>query len=80
MALMSYMSALAYDHEWTDANGTLWTFKISGSNATLFNIYYEDDGDYKPCISGTIPQNLIIPSVDSILSSIVTVSVFVILL
>jgi len=62
MALMSYMSALAYDHEWTDANGTLWTFNISGSNATLFNLYYEDDGDYKPCISGTIPQNLIIPS------------------
>lgn len=64
MVLMSYMSesALAYDHGWTDANGTLWTFNISGSNATLFNIYYEDDGDYKPCIGGTIPQNLIIPS------------------
>ena len=64
MALMSYMSesALAYEHIWSDANGIPWTFNISGSNATLFGIYYEEDCEYAPCIRGTIPQNLIIPS------------------
>ena len=64
LSLISCMSesALAYQHGWTDANGTFWTFNISGSNATLFGNYDNEDGEYTPCISGTIPQNLIIPS------------------
>ena len=43
--------------EWTDANGTVWSFSISGNNATLYN-----NQDYKACIRGIIPQNLTIPS------------------
>ena len=39
--------------EWTDANGTVWKFTTNGSNATLWG---------SPCISGTIPTNLAIPS------------------
>ncbi len=42
--------------EWTDANGTVWKFSTSGSNATL------SGSSFTPCISGTIPTNLTIPS------------------
>lgn len=43
--------------EWTDTNGTVWKFTTNGSNATLI------DGLYgMPCISGTIPTTLTIPS------------------
>ncbi len=43
--------------EWTDANGTVWKFTTSGSNATLYG------STSTPCISGTIPTNLVIPSI-----------------
>lgn len=45
---------------WTDANGTTWTFTTSGSNATLKKM---TNGEYVSCISGTIPNDLVIPSV-----------------
>ena len=35
---------------WTDANGTAWNFSTSGENATVTGI------------SGTIPNELMIPS------------------
>ena len=54
LALLISITASAY--EWTDANGTVWSFTTSGSNATLYNGYNT------PCISGTIPSDLIIPS------------------
>lgn len=54
LAILTSITASAY--EWTDANGTIWSFTTSGSNATLYN------GGYTPCISGTIPENLIIPT------------------
>ncbi|MCR5780871.1 MAG: leucine-rich repeat domain-containing protein [Bacteroidaceae bacterium] len=54
LALLTSISASAY--EWTDANGTIWSFTTSGSNANLYN------GNSTPCISGTIPADLTIPS------------------
>lgn len=55
LALLTSITTSAY--EWTDANGTIWSFTTSGSNATLYK------SDYSPCISGTIPINLTIPSI-----------------
>ena len=54
LTLIFSITASAY--EWTDANGTVWSFDTSGSNATL---YKESN---TPCISGTIPSDLTIPS------------------
>lgn len=54
LALLTSITASAY--EWTDANGTEWSFTVSGSNATLYK------GASTPCVSGTIPSDLIIPS------------------
>ena len=54
LTLMTSFAASAY--EWTDANGTVWSFTVSGSNATLFK------GDDWACVDGVIPENLIIPS------------------
>ena len=42
--------------EWTDENGTVWTFNVSNGNARLYK------GWQSPCISGTIPANLVIPA------------------
>lgn len=53
LALLTSISASAY--EWTDANGTIWSFTVSGSNATLYK-------GTTPCISGTIPTTLTIPT------------------
>ena len=55
LTLMISFAASAY--EWTDANGTVWSFTVNGNNATLFR----KDG-YWACVDGTIPENLIIPS------------------
>ncbi len=57
--LALFASITASAEEWTDANGTVWVFGVSGNNATLSNIW---DGS-KPCISGTIPSNLTIPAI-----------------
>ena len=54
LVLMTSITASAY--EWTDANGTVWNFDISGSNATLYK------GWQVSCISGTIPNDLTIPA------------------
>ena len=54
LALLTSITVSAY--EWTDANGTVWSFDISGSNATLYKGYNAS------CISGTIPTELTIPA------------------
>lgn len=46
------ISIAASAHEWTDANGTIWSFDIEEDHAVLTS----------SCTSGTIPQNLTIPS------------------
>ena len=46
---------------WTDANGTEWYFTISGSKATISNRGWDNSG-HIPSISGTIPNELTIPS------------------
>ena len=57
LALLTSITASAY--EWTDANGTIWSFTTSGSNASLEKII--NYSGY-PCISGTIPADLTVPS------------------
>ena len=59
LALLTSITASAY--EWTDANGTVWNFSTSGSNATIANRGYSD-GTFIPSISGTIPNDLTIPA------------------
>ena len=54
LALLTSMTASAY--EWTDANGTVWTFETSGSTANIYKGYNT------PAISGTIPADLMIPA------------------
>ena len=58
LALLVRMTAFAQTWTWIDDNGTKWDFsyEASGSNATLFK------GTYTPCISGTIPTVLTIPT------------------
>ena len=55
LALFVSITVSAYN-TWTDANGTEWSFTVSGSNATLYN------WTETPCISGTIPNDLTIPT------------------
>ena len=55
--LALFVSINASSYEWTDANGTIWSFVTSGSNAVLYK------GQYTPCISGTVPKILAIPSI-----------------
>lgn len=55
LALFASITSSAY--EWTDANGTVWSFTTSGSNATLNGSYWNS------CISGTIPADLTIPTI-----------------
>lgn len=50
LTLLISIAASAY--EWTDANGTIWSFDLEDDKAVLAS----------SCISGTIPQNLTIPS------------------
>ena len=55
LALLTSMTASAY--EWTDANGTVWSFyTTSESTAQIFK------GNSLPAISGTIPADLTIPT------------------
>ena len=49
--LMCCVSISMSAESWTDANGTAWNFSTSGENATVTGI------------SGTIPTNLVIPSI-----------------
>ena len=49
--LMCCVSISISAAEWTDANGTVWNFSTSGTNATITS-----------GISGTIPNDLVIPS------------------
>ena len=55
--LMCCVSISMSAESWTDANGTTWNFTTNGSNATL------SSSTSTPCISGTIPTNLVIPSI-----------------
>ena len=54
LAITFCLAGKAY--EWTDENGTVWTFNVSNGNARLYK------GWNSPCISGTIPANLVIPA------------------
>ena len=54
--LALFVSITASAYEWTDANGTTWSFTTSGGNALLYK------GWQKSCISGTIPADLSVPS------------------
>ena len=54
LALLTSITASA--EEWTDDNGTVWNFTISGNNATLYK------GSNTSCLSGTIPTELTIPA------------------
>ena len=54
--LTLFVSITASAYEWTDANGTVWSFTVSGSNATLYK------GWQNKCVSGTIPADLTVPS------------------
>ena len=56
MTLVLVASLMARAYTWEDANGTIWSFSTSGSNATLYCSVATE------CISGTIPNNLVIPS------------------
>ena len=53
LALM--MSTTLFAHEWTDGNGTVWSFNVEDGKAILI----KDGG---ACVSGTIPMNLTIPA------------------
>ena len=53
LALLTSMTASAY--EWTDANGTVWSFSTSGSTASIYK-------NGMRAISGTIPADLTIPA------------------
>ena len=53
LALLTSIAASAY--EWTDANGTVWSFTTSGSTASIYN-------NGSKAISGTIPADLTIPT------------------
>ena len=55
LALLTSITASAY--EWSDANGTVWSFTTSGSNAELYA-----PGPGMGCVSGTIPSSLTIPT------------------
>ena len=33
------VSTIASAYEWTDANGTIWSFSVSGGNAKLYKGY-----------------------------------------
>ena len=49
---------------WTDSNGTTWNFNTNQSwNGSSYTYYatLSQNGE-NPCISGTIPKNLVIPS------------------
>ena len=54
--LALFVSITASAYEWTDANGTVWSFTTSGGNAQLYK------GWKNSCISGTIPADLSVPS------------------
>ena len=54
LALLTSMTASA--EEWTDANGTVWSFTKSVSTAEIYK------GNSLPAISGTIPADLTIPT------------------
>ena len=57
MTLSVFLLCLsAKANEWTDENGTVWTFNVSNGNARLIKSFQT------PCISGTIPANLVIPA------------------
>ncbi len=56
--LAFFVSITASAYEWTDANGTIWRFTTSGSNATLCG----EEEFYTRGISGTIPADLTVPS------------------
>lgn len=57
VALFTSINASA--ETWTDANGTVWNFStLSSSTAQLVRT-----GTSQPCISGTIPNELTIPSI-----------------
>ena len=59
LALLTSITASA--GTWTDANGTEWYFTTSGSNAQIESRGYNNG--YIPTISGTIPDNLIVPTI-----------------
>ena len=54
LALLTSIAASA--EEWTDANGTVWSFTKSVSTAEIYK------GNSLPAISGTIPADLTIPT------------------
>lgn len=56
LALLTSIGASAA-YQWTDANGTTWSFTTSEGNATLYS-----GSNQSRCISGTIPANLTVPS------------------
>lgn len=60
--LALFVSITASAYTWTDANGTVWTFNVSGNKAVLLGSYNESNGYYTACVSGTIPTNLTIPT------------------
>lgn len=54
LALLSYSNIFA--DEWTDENGTVWNYTVTNGYATLIK------SSNNPCISGSIPSDLVIPS------------------
>ena len=54
LTLVTSFAASAY--EWTDANGTVWSFIVDGNNAIL------EEDEETACVDGTIPEDLIIPA------------------
>ncbi len=58
--LTLFTSVTASADTWTDGNGTTWSYRTDGNNATLCK--ENPDGTYGLCIEGYIPKDLVIPS------------------
>ena len=57
ITLLAFFASIAASaFEWTDANGTVWSFTTSGSTASIYKDYTTT------AISGTIPADLTIPT------------------
>ena len=64
IALTMMLCLIGKAGSWTDSNGTTWnfyTYQEWNGNSYTYYATLSQNGE-NPCISGTIPKNLVIPS------------------